>query len=113
MATAAKKTIKRTATTKGAYIARPSQITRKKPTKRLVARRTARVTTGAKVKGYFPNPVKKAKSKFPFEVHYRSSDVTASWKAQAAFVSSTAAKNFAEALAQTYPAMSFRVFKSE
>lgn len=36
------------------YVARPSQITRKRPTKRLVRRRRANLTAGAQ--GFFPNP---------------------------------------------------------
>lgn len=48
---AAKKTVK------SAYVNRPSQITRKAPTKRLKARRTERVAHP--VKGTFPNPIPK------------------------------------------------------
>jgi len=41
---------------KSAYVTRPSQITRKKPSTRLKKRRTKQVTAPAK--GAFPNPVK-------------------------------------------------------
>src|SRR3990172_8905674 len=46
--------IARKSVNKKAYVARPSQITRRKPSVRLLKRRTENVRRPAK--GYFPNP---------------------------------------------------------
>lgn len=60
MATAkksARKTVKRTGVSETAYVRRPSQITRKTPTKRLVKRRVKKVAAPKATEGFFPNPV--------------------------------------------------------
>lgn len=51
----ATKTIARKGVPAKSYVKRPSQITRKTPTKRLVQRRTKNKAAGRK--GYFPNPI--------------------------------------------------------
>lgn len=51
---AKKRTVKRAGLSLSSYVRRPSQITRKSPSKRLVRRRVKRVAKP--VKGFFPNP---------------------------------------------------------
>lgn len=60
---AARKTVHRVGVSETAYVRRPSQITRKTPTKRLVKRRVKKVAAPKSTKGYFPNPSESAAAK--------------------------------------------------
>lgn len=91
-------------------ISRPSQVTKKAPTKRLVARR--KVAAKKPVKGYFPNPlqekmsVNKGKANFPYLVQRKN---TENWNTSAAFKTKSEAFIFARELAQKYPRLPVRV----
>lgn len=56
------------ASVKKRAVSRPSQVTKKAPSKRLVARR--KVAAKKPVKGYFPNPGGTSINRFPLEVQY-------------------------------------------
>lgn len=86
---------------------RPSQITGKKPTKRLVTRRK----TNTK-KGYFPNP-RKAHGKYT-EMHFRVdmlNEKTKRWNVMAWVADESLAKETAKKFHSVKPGASFRVMK--
>jgi len=91
-------------------ISRPSQITKKAPSKRLVARR--KVAAKKPVKGYFPNPLQekmstnKGKANFPYLVQRQN---TENWNTSAAFKTKSEAFIFARELAAKYPRLPIRV----
>lgn len=91
-------------------VSRPSQITKKAPTKRLVARR--KIAAKKPVKGYFPNPlqekmsVNKGKANFPYLVQRQN---TENWNTSAAFKTKSEAFIFARELAAKYPRLPVRV----
>lgn len=64
---AARKTVHRVGVSETAYVRRPSQITRKTPTKRLVKRRVKKVAAPKATKGFFPNPIEKRVSRGPIK----------------------------------------------
>lgn len=97
-------------TVKKRAISRPSQITKKAPTKRLVARR--KVAAKKPVKGYFPNPAKKPApySALPYcvQLEYEGRG----WKTVAAFAAQIPAENHAHGIAKKFPdGPSIRVIK--
>lgn len=91
-------------------LSRPSQITKKAPSKRLVARR--KLAAKKPVKGYFPNPAKKPAphSALPYcvQLEYEGRG----WKTVAAFAAQIPAENHAHGIAKKFPdGPSIRVIK--
>jgi len=91
-------------------VKRPSQITKKAPTKRLVARR--KKAAAKPVKGYFPNPGKKPApyNALPYcvQLEYEGRG----WKTVAAFAAQIPAENHAHGIAKKFPdGPSIRVIK--
>jgi hypothetical protein len=78
-------------------ISRPSQVTKKAPTKRLVARR--KVAAKNPVKGYFPNPRKKRDSYAEFAPVEIQINTGAGWILYAAACDGESAKKLAKDLA--------------
>ncbi len=102
MATArksARKTVRRTGVTKDAYVKRPSQITRKTPTKRLVKRRVKKVASPKVTKGFFPNPLKPS---FNYRVQIMPLGETV-FETIATFKRVNHAKQYVVAYAKSYP----------
>ncbi len=109
---AARKTVHRVGVSETAYVRRPSQITRKTPTKRLVKRRVKKVAAPKATKGFFPNPIEKRvsvsklKSNFPWGVQVQA---TENWDTRSAFKHKAEAVNYAQTIADAYPRLKIRV----
>ena len=97
-----RKTQARTQSRAEAYVNRPSQVTRKPPTKRLKVRRTKnlRIPEGA-----FPNPKERAKT---YKVETLNSSTT-KWRRVATFEKLADAKEYANAYARSKNTVAVRV----
>jgi hypothetical protein len=87
-----------------ARAARPSQITKRKPTRRLVARRKRNVK-----KGYYPNPDHAKFHDLHYEVMAKTS--TGKWLTISVFSKEVDAKQYARAYAKLHPRISVKVEK--
>lgn len=110
-----RKTKARTQDSAEAYVYRNSQVTKKRPSKRLVVRRAKNLEIPAAA-GAFPNPVKKRVTSRPHRsarkmvycVESGRSD-KGPWRSEGIFPNEAKARNYAEALSASNPGVWLRV----
>lgn len=105
--TAKRAPIKRAGIPAKKYVARPSQITRAEPSKRLKARRAAHIASGMPA-GVFPNPIVTPKTVYRFVVQSAKAE-NGPWKTHSGYNSQAKAFEHARLIAKAEPAWWVRV----